>query len=442
MRDYLKYRLWDWLLCTCIAVGVVFPLYAGFVLEDGFSQSMLRTAVFMAAVTAVLMLLSFSRVTAGIGIAAGAALLVFVLVYVRVNSVSLFGEAGAETPNSLFVALTVATLTAVLVFLAGRSRPGIIVLFLLGTILICGSYFLQYESHAWSLLLFLFCTIVLYWYRNYLSTLRQAQAGKIRLPRFMTQSLIVCLVAVAVGCGAWYGIVRPLDPPTRELKLIQQFKQMTVVQRSGIYTTQTYLDPNLASSESTDEQPQGRENPDEADSSDPAESSEAGNGNPQTGQQSREQSVPEEAQGIYYLLYFPNVPWVLIAIAAVVAAAFILRMLARKNWEKRVSQMTPERQILTYYPWFLTRLERTGMKRPANLTLYEYASDMDHTLSEFADGEADFAALTALYVKCFYGGSPVTAGDAELFRRFYGKFRKALRKEIGIFRYLIHMFRI
>ncbi len=437
MREYLKYRIWDWLLCSCIAVGVVFPLYAGFVLEDGFSQSVWRTAVFMAAVTAVLVLLSRSRVTIGIGIAVGAALLVFVMVYVRINSVSIFGEAGAETTNSLFVALTVASLTVILVYLAGRTRGGIIALFLVGTILICGSYFLQYESHVWSLLLFLFCTIVLYWYRNYLSTLQQAQAGKIRMPRFMAQSLVVCLIAVALGSAAWYGIVRPLEPPTRELKLIQQLKQQTVVQRSGIYSTQTYLDPNLASSEDTDEREDGTQN--ENDQT-PEDTDEETNSEPQTGQQ--DQSPAEQAQPIYYLLNYYNIPWILVAVAAVIAAAFILRMLARKNWENRVIRMTPEQQILTYYPWFLTRLERTGMKRPQNHTLYEYAEDMDHTLSEFADGEADFSTLTDLYVKCFYGGTPADDGEAELFRRFYGKFHRALRKEIGTFRYLIHIFRI
>ncbi len=67
---------------------------------------------------------------------------------------------------------------------------------------------------------------------------------------------------------------------------------------------------------------------------------------------------------------------------------------------------------------------------------------MDHTLSEFADGEADFSTVTDLYVKCFYGGTPADDGEAELFRRFYGKFHRALRKEIGTFRYLIHIFRI
>lgn len=434
MREFLRYRFWDWLLCGCIATGLVFPLFAGFVLEDRFSASILLVALFMAAAMAVMVLFSWSRVTAVTGIVIGAALLVFVMVYVRVNGV--FADEASEASNSLFVALTVAVLTAVLVYLACRTRPGIIALFLAGNILICGSVFLQFEVHVWSFLLFDFCVLIMLWYRNYLSSLSQAQTGKIRLPRFMAQSLVICLAALVVGCGAWYGIIRPLDPPTRELKLIQQLQQMTIVRQMGLYSTQEYLDPSLRSSADTDQREEGADEETQQ-QEDPEETQED---IPEGGVQN--QTPPQAAQAVYYMLNLYRVPLILMIAAVLIAAAFILRILVRRNWKKKTDLLAPEQQIIQYYTYFLTRLERTGIRRPANHTLYEFASDMDHTLQEFSVGEANFTRLTELYVRSFYSRNAASDAEAELFRSFYGIFHKALRREIGVFKYLINIFRI
>lgn len=435
MREFLKYRFWDWLLCGCIATGLVFPLFAGFVLEDGFSASIPLVGLFMAVAMAVMVLFTYSRVTTVIGVIIGAALILFVLVYVRANSV--FADEAAEASNSLFIALTIAALAAVLVYLACRTKPGILALFLAGNFLICGSVFLQFEVHVWSFLLFTFCVFVMFWYRNYLLSLQRAQAGKIRLPKYMVQSLVICLIAIVLGGGAWYGVVRPLNPPTRELKLIQQLKQMTIIRQVGLYSTQEYLDPSLRSSADTDETEDGTEDGGQEDTSDEDGTK---NSDPQTEEETPD--PPQPVQSVYYMLNFYHVPWIPVVAAVLIAAAFILRILVRKNWKKKTDMLAPEQQIIAYYTYFLTRLERTGIKRPVNHTLYEYAADMDHTLQEFSVGEADFSRLTELYVRSFYSRNKAAEEEAELFRRFYGTFHKALRKEIGVFRYLIHIFRI
>lgn len=435
MKEFLRYRFWDWLLCGCIATGLVFPIFAGFVLEDSFSTSILWVALFMAVAMAVLVLFTYSRVTTIVGIVIGVALLLFVMVYVRGNGV--FGDEAAEAANSLFIALTVAALVAVLVYLACRTKPGIIVLFLAGNILICGSYFLQFDVHVWSFLLFTFCVFVMFWYRNYLSSLQQAQVGRIRLPRFMIQSLIICFAAILLAGAAWYGIIRPLEPPTQELKLIQQLKQITVVQKMGLYTTQKFLDPNLLSSADTDQTEEGTQEG-EQNGTDESDNTEDG----EHEKKEQQQQQPEEVQSVYYLLSLLNIPWILVTVAVLIAAAFILRMLVRKNWKKKVDLLSPEQQIIKYYTYFLTRLGRTGLGRPVNHTLYEYAADMDHSLQEFAVGEINFSKLTGLYVRCFYGKNIAEDYEAEYFRTFYAAFHKALRKEIGVFRYLINIFRI
>lgn len=439
MREYLKYRIWDWIFCSGIAVGLVFPLFAGFVLDDAFSSSVPLVTVFMFAVMALLLFFSRSRITVIVGIVCGVALLLFVMVYVRVNDV--FGGQGQEASNSLFVAMVVASVTAVLVYLAGRSRPGILAMFLIGTIVICGSYFLMFEVHTWSLLLFLFCVFLLYWYRNYLCSLDQAQAGKIRLPRFMVQSILLCLAALVIGGGAWYGIVRPLSPPTRELKLIQDLKQMNIVRQTGLYSTQEYLDPNQQSARDADQDMDGTQEKEE----DGDQQGDAAAEGAQDTEQDQQQDAPQkkqDAQAVYYLLHWRKIPWKIIVAAMVVAGAFALRYLGKKNWESVIQKMTPEEQIRQVYTYILLRLERIGMKRPDGYTLYEYAADLEDRLERFAVEEADFTKLTEIYVSVFYGGNEAAPEAVQLFWRFYGNFHRALRKEIGNFRYLINIFRI
>ena len=142
MKQYLKYRVWEWILCACIATGLVFALYSGFVLEDSFSSSVPKVGLFMLVAMAILGLLTRNRATIIAGIIAGVALLAFVVFYTHTHEV--FGDESSETANSLFIAISVTVLAAVLVYLACRTRPGTIALFLVGNILICGAHFLQF----------------------------------------------------------------------------------------------------------------------------------------------------------------------------------------------------------------------------------------------------------------------------------------------------------
>lgn len=436
MRDYLKFRVYDWILCAMLATGLVFHIFSGFVLEDSFSQSTPYVILFMLIAMGIMVLLTYSRATIIAGVAAGVALLLFVMVYTRTHQV--FTDESSETANSLFIAMTATALTAVLVYLACRTRPGIIALYLAGSIVMGGSYFLQFPVRRWGFLLFTFAAVVMFLYRNHMLTLEQAQTGKIRLPRFMVQTVIVCLAAFVLSGTAYIGIVRPLEPPTRELKLIEELKQMSIVKKMGLYSVVELLDPSLQSSA----EPNGTET---GDPEEPTDQGEQGSGQdeggPDQSQKSPEQKQ-EETQSVFYNIHFWYVPWFWIILAAVIAALFLSRWLYKKNWKKHVDAMSPADCVVNYYKYFMTRLSRLGYKKPQNHTLYEYAADMDHTMELFADGDASFTNLTDIYVRTLYGRNAVDPEDVGLFRRFYEKFHSALRKEVGFWKYLLHFFRI
>ena len=216
---------------------------------------------------------------------------------------------------------------------------------------------------------------------------------------------------------------------------------MTIIQKSGLYSVNELLDPNKESSEDPNQTDPGNPEEDEDEQGDIG----SGNSGNEDGDQEQKQTPRErfeEAQEVYYILHFFTIPWLLLVIVLLIAAFFLLRMLSKQNWKKKVESLQPEQQIINYYTWIMKRLERTGFKRPKAHSMYEYARDMDHELQEFRTEDIDFAGLTDIYVKTLYGRNAATQEQANQFRQFYEVFPKKLRKEIGTWKYLIHLFRI
>lgn len=432
MIHYLKSRIWDWLLCICISVGLVFHIYSGFILEDAISSNVLAVIGFMAVLMMLLFLFAYNRWMTGLGIAAGIVLLIGFLVYIRANNV--FEE---ETANSLCITLTITIITAFIVFLACRTRAGIITLFLIGNIVIAGSYFLQYPVQLWSFYLFVFTIFVMLWYRNYSAALLKVHAGKVRMKRYLLQTVCICLVAIVLAGGAYVGIVKPLNPPTRALKLIIKLEDMELLQVLGMTTPKELLDPNLRSSQ----QATGTE-----DSSNPGEEDNQENGEEPESKESDEdkpdskgenQTTAQMAQAVHYVLNEQTIPWIAIGILIAIILLICLRIFLRKYWERRIAALSLENQVINYYQLFLRKLSLAGYRKPVNYTLSEYALDMEHELSEFADKEDGFVHLTEIYAGTFYGRQTVSAEEAKLFEQFYKEFYKNLRREMGTFRYFL-----
>lgn len=439
MIHYIKYRVWDWLLCSCVSMGLIFHIYSGFLLNDGIYSNVPAVAVLTAVLTAACILLSFNRTTTAAGIAGGIGLLAFFLVYIR--SHNLLKQ---ESENSLFLTMTILILISILVYLACRTRSGIVILFVIGNLITAGSCFLQYPIRLWCLFLFDFALFLSFLYRNYSTVLVRVHTGKIHMKTWMLQTICLCLAAAFLAGGVYMGIIRPLNPPTRELKLITRLKNMELLQVVGISEVKDYLDPNLLS----ELPPDGNSDSSDTDSGENSRNNAEGNSESQKEEQDKGRISPDQlAQAIHYSLSKQTIPWILIAAAVIIASAFILRLLLIRHWKKQVDHLSPEERIINYYQFFLSRLARCGFKKPAHYTLTEYAVSMDHELAEFSQANPElenirFSGLTHIYSDVFYGGQPADENAAQLFEQYYNVFYKNLRREMGIPRYLLHIFRI
>lgn len=438
MKYYIKIRVWDFLLCILCQVGLIFTIFSGFLLEDAVCKNTFLVIILLAVFDAILFLFAYNRKLMIAGIILGILAIAFYIFHAA--STGVFDD---EAANSLGITLFLIFITALIVFLLGRSRGGIIVLFILGTFIIAGAYFLQYEVMLWTFLIFEAAVLLFFLYRNYCVTLGNVQAGKVRLPVFIMQALIVCLIAFVLSCGVYKVIIKPLNPPTRQLKLLTVLEDMDVLRVLGVSSMREMLDPDTLSSEELQqilysdqlneagEQEYDKENEKE-------ESTELSDDSRQDKKDPFRNSLPAE------LLHnvFHNYGWIYILAAIVILIVLLLalRNIRRKKWTDRVETLSKENQVVNYYRYFLDRLSRLGYAKPPQRTLSEYAADISHEMEAFASGDITFDKLTEIYIDTYYGAHPVTEEQAGWFKNFYREFPKNTKREIGFFRYILKYF--
>lgn len=434
MGYYIRSRAADWLLCLCLTAGLTAALCAGFVLEDSLSGHAAAVFVLAALLQALLLLIAYSRLTTVIGISAGVVLAAAAVFYMQANNLLT-----DETANSTFLFLLIETVTAVLVFLLSRTRPGMVVLFLLGTLIQAGSHFLAFPAPLWGFLLFSFAALVLFFYRTYTVSLLEAELGTVRTGRYLRQTVLVCLVALAVGGGLYFGVVRPLNPPTQELKLIRVLRSMPILEVLGVSSTEIILDTDLASQEPPDETELGGEQGEE--DSTGLEGQQPETPPEPSDTQTEHSDATQKVTAVRYDGEARQLLWFLLLIPLLIAAVFVLRVILRRRWHRRVQTLPHAEAVLTYYPFFLSRLEKIGLKRMPSHTLREYVSHQEVQLQAFDAEDSTFGALTAVYEKTLYGGCAVTEGEYQAFEQFYAQFYHNLRREAGTVKYCLQIFR-
>lgn len=435
MGQYLKNSIADFVLCTCITLALVPAVCSGFVLTDALSGSVIAVLLLSAVLTFLLVLLSRSRKATWLGIAAAFVLAVIGLVYINI-----YRPFTDETANSAFIFALVQIITAILVWLLTRSRPGTVALFLIGTILCAGAHFLQFPIPVWCLFLFLFAVSASFLCRVYAVSLQKADIVSGSKKTYFLQTAIVAVVVMLFAGGVFFGVVRPLDPPTQELKLITVLKSMQQLDRLGVSSTEIVLDPNLESTEEPEDEEKGNEENEEE-----SDSPQGVNDIPQTSlTESIRENVTSAVQQTWAAVRYDQHNfhwlWLLLLIPAALAAAYLWRFEHRKRWRKRVQALPRESAVVNYYHYFLKRLGRLGLKRPANATLREYAALNAVQLQPFEGENCRFADLTAVYESVLYGRHRVTEQEYAAYEAFFDGFYPGLKKELGPVRYWLKAF--
>lgn len=454
MMQYLKSRLPDWLLCTLMSAALSSAVCSGFEMSSPGKDSIAALLAAAAVVSLVMTVLAYRRVLTGIGIAAGAVIAVASVTYLK--TVHPLAD---EAAHAGFIFALVCIIAGILVFLLSRSRFGIIVLFLVGNLIGAGAHFLQFENPLWSFLLFTAAVLIMFFYRVYIISLMNADMGRVRTGKYMTQTVAVCLAAALLASGIFAGIVRPLDPPTHDLKLIRILKQMDMLEVLGIYNVKTVLNPFRDSSKTPDQSDfSDRKGDDESDALDGQDEDSEKD---QEDNALTDSSLQIKADAIKYAFTEYHLGWIIpIVIILILAVAVAAVMSRRKRWRKAVQELSNEELVLNYYAYFLRCMAIAGLKKPSQQTLREFAESASHELEVFEGrsagggdaaagaevhsgaGAVTFGQLSDIYERVLYGGMNVSDEERGMFERFYDGLAVGLKKRMGALKYLLNYIRL
>ncbi|MCD8331101.1 MAG: hypothetical protein LUB63_01020 [Oscillospiraceae bacterium] len=263
MLRHLKYSVPDFILCLLASVGLAVNLVQSFLLPEGLSADIPRMFLLCAVTVLALIFLSYNKASAITGAILGALALAAVAGLTAMGYISGFAESSdAEANVSLWYLLVV--LCAVFTYLMFRTRATSWVFLAIGVILSAYFLLLEYIYYWWGLVLLLWSVGVWLCYITYRKKILQVNAQRTSFLPVLGHAAGLATLCLAIGCLLWWGIIRPLQPPTRDVYLLDFWTKsdwMNVVsmyEPVKEYTPDTYSD-NVDSADESSEQ---EENPD------------------------------------------------------------------------------------------------------------------------------------------------------------------------------------
>ena len=425
VRRYLRSALWEYPLCVLCSAALARTLFQGFYLPEDLSGSPLLTALLALALQAAFLLFGYSRRTVVLGIVCWIAALAALLLWAR------------SAPAGIPLWLLLNAVPSAAVYLLSRSRVGGWVLLLLGILVCAAAAFLEYALSPLPLLIFLWAGICLLGCRAYRRSVLTGSAAKTSFPAAFLTSAVACALALSLAAGCYAAVIRPLNPPTRELKLLTRLVSLEVLERIGVSSQVHIFDEDRFSDQTGEEDrisplegEEPRQGPDETlPQSLP----------PQAGEENRpeEGNGPDglEAQAISYLDK-PILPILLpIVVVLAVVGAVQLKRLSRKLWRRRTEDLPPGEQAERLYTAMVAKFRRLKLPVPGPDTPYEYARRVDTALTRLLGREHGFDALTEAVVRARYGGLAPDLETLERCWRFWEQFYPRCRRGLGAFQY-------
>ena len=230
-----------------------------------------------------------------------------------------------------------------------------------------------------------------------------------------------------LSTGVFYGIVKPLDPPTRDLKLITKLLSFDILELLGVASTQEVKDPN-----------QGDEDQDEEEPPEEKEEEKDDEENEQDEDENKQESDEKiSAQTMSYNEKDYTVYWVTALIILLLATPFVIKYVLRTRRRRRLNGLDANNQAAFVYDFFLDRLKKLGVGKADSQTILEYAEQQEAVLENFtAEDGTTFEEMTELYNYHLYSKLPVRPEDAKKFMAMYDSFYKNAKAFTGTWRYI------
>ncbi|MCD8208124.1 MAG: DUF4129 domain-containing protein [Bacteroidales bacterium] len=436
MLQHLKYSLPDWILCVLAGTGLSMNVVQSFLLPEGLSRNGWMAALVCAVVAAILVLCSYNRVTMIVSsVVAGAGVIaVMVLGYFKV--IPALTEAKDPEENTLIWYIVVAACAAV-VYLLARTRITSWILLILGALAVAYFAILEYTVYLWAALLFLFAAGAWICFIGYRKNVLKYSSMRTAFVPMTLWAGGVALICLLVGSLVWWGVIRPIDPPTQDLTMLTDYLELQRLEALGLIDEDELFDWNTFSNwyqqqfnRMTNEL---EENPDydqdleaegtaQEDESESLEEEEE----PVTQQEGEMDWLNRNESGPSSVLLI-----ILIILGVLVLAALVVLFLNRRRiWYRyKTRKMTDESYIRYFYPWYLVRLWRLRLPKPRGDTPMEYARRLEVPGRFLDETGVTWEEVSEIFSNLAYGGRKARPGDREKMDTFFKGFPRACRKK-------------
>ncbi len=449
MKRYIRLRLWDYILCTLAAAGLVKNIYNGYEMTDALSGNLPVILLLMAILQGILFLFCYNKKSKRIGLVVLIAAAAGIIAYMAITHPFLDEK---NTSMQIFWVLLLAVAAGS--YLITRTRVGTFAFVAAGNFVVAGAVFLEFGLSLGGYLMFLLASVAMILLRVYMMSMGMVQTGKVQMNRYVIQIGMTCAAAFAVAVLIFVFVILPLKPPTYELKLIQQFKSMDVIHQVGVSSLLPELDPDKVSSgdavkdeetteDPTDDENQETENVDQ----DKEKENEISMKAPKVEEDKQEENSTNkdkeiEAQAISY--EHRNLTWIILlcaAVAAVILSVFGKKYQRRKRYQA-ICHLPRKEGVIECYRLIERILYKIKIRKADHLTIAEFARNSRKYTEAFVYNEGGFEALTKIYSKAYYGNADISEEEWQLFADAYEELYDNILDELGKWKYIWLFYRI
>lgn len=430
---YLKNSIPGFILCVLISCSIAFTIQTGFYIRASVQFDYPLLICMVAVLTAVCTLGAYNRRTL---IAAIILYVVGFLVFVMIARSSSSGNIFRDDESNPYLYFIIVSFTAVLVFLLTRRRWGCGLLFVAGSVVLSSIQFLYEKEHLPALILFLCSCGAMYIYINYERNVLRSQTVKTAFARTFLISCGVSILVVALGLGIYMSVVRALDPPSHDLKLITKYVALETLQKIGIADYNEILDPEMLTQREEEEARKAEEDRKKKEKQQNSEEEENQKDHPENLDNSNDQGF----NVVNYLTEWFRVWMIPILVLILILAAVFFKKYRRKKWIRAVLEKDRKDQVRLLYGFFMKSFAKLQIRKRPSETLPEFIESQRPQLAAFSSGTAAFEGMTDVYMGTLYGRKDVTDDEMKSYLAFYRDFYSNALNYLGKVKYMIKYF--
>ena len=324
-------------------------------------------------------------------------------------------------------------------FFVTRTRTGAVLALPLGALIITGEMLFQYGSHPVLLALFMLTSGCIAFSRIYRGNMLRASTRRVAVSAHAVLSISACALALLLAAGAWFGIVKPLSPPSYEILLKTELKRLPILEKMGIATVITLPDPDKRTDDVYESDLLADLNGEDSESRPPDEHP-VDAGNPDV--------LPDIpliqtlADAIRYNTGRRTWIYAAAAVAFAILAAVAGRLALRRRRLTRIRKLSPRDQVTELYPMVLKALELCGLP-PINAdSPMEYCECFSTRIKRILGDQVDFTELTGVFERAFYGGLTPGEAECEEYITLCRRLPALCRRYVGLLRYPAIFFKV